>query len=389
MQRHLHFLQSPIVALWMWLGASFAVFAMCQWGSWQNVRHSLINQGQVVLYGDWEEKPAGHSQGRISREGDAILMDYTLGSGFESPYVGLSLRYGAVDSMTECLDLSHMDSLIFEIQGHKAFGLTVQLVSHLPNINPKASNQLLQASLPVDSTRQMIGLSTVDFAIPLWYRRLHKTPLGSIPRHLDDVCRIELVGGGFGYLAQNQPDRIALYGLWAVGPNYWGRYLSLFSGLLALASMAIAYLLGRQRQRLEKEKALVAHRSLELNALEKVSNEWEALQAYLLNEYENPDCNLELLAGHLKISKRKVGELIKQKTGLAFKEYLNKVRIKEACVQLKNPKLQIQTVAFAVGFGNVSHFNRVFKEEMSCSPKEWRSSQVFESEKTNESKSGI
>lgn len=387
MQRHLYFLQSPFVALWMWLVASFAAFAMCQWGSWQHVRHSLVNPDKVVLYGDWEEKPAGQSQGRVSRDGEAILMDYTLAPGFQNPYVGLSLRYGAVDSAVECLDLSKMDSLIFEIQSHKAFGLTVQLVSHLPSADPKGPNRLLQASLPVNSDRKSIGLSLVDLVIPEWYRKIHNEPLGSLPRHLDDVCRIELVGGG--YLAQNEPDRIALYGLWAVGPNLWGRILSLFSGFLALLSLALVHLLGRQRQRLEKEKALVAHRSLELKALESGGDEWEALQAYVLHEYENPDCNLELLANHLKISKRRVGELIKQKTGLGFKEYLNKIRIKEACAQLKNPKLQIQTVAFAVGFGNVSHFNRVFKEEMACSPKEWRSSQVSETEKTKESKNGI
>lgn len=372
MQRVLQFMQKPwILSLSLFL--ALGLWSMSTWGPWATVREHLA-PAELKIYGDWEEKPAGHSQGSVQKNDSAWILNYELAPGFVHPYVGMSLRFGQEESQDPCLDLSGIDSLVFDLQGLKAFGLTVQMIAPLPAKTGTEPFRILQASLPVSAQRQTVSIASSDLVIPDWWRQSHHLPLvGSLPRYMDRICRIELIGGG--YVPVKQLDQVQLYGLWAQKPNLWGRFLGVFWLFVTVLLWILKSVIYRQKKKLEQEKALLIHRPLELNMALGAGGDWERLQKLLLEEYENPDCNLELLSQRLGLSKRKVGELIKEHTGLGFKEYLNGIRIKEACAQLSNPKLQIQTIAFAVGFGNISHFNRVFKEVMGSSPKEWKKSQ--------------
>ena len=39
---------------------------------------------------------------------------------------------------------------------------------------------------------------------------------------------------------------------------------------------------------------------------------------------------------------------------------------------LRETDRQVMDIAYKVGYGNISHFNRVFKEAENCSPNEYR-----------------
>ncbi|MBX2875432.1 MAG: AraC family transcriptional regulator [Saprospiraceae bacterium] len=55
-------------------------------------------------------------------------------------------------------------------------------------------------------------------------------------------------------------------------------------------------------------------------------------------------------------------------TGFSFITYLNKTRIEAACQYLLTSELAVKQIAYQVGFGNVSHFNRTFKKYVGTSP---------------------
>jgi AraC-like DNA-binding protein len=53
---------------------------------------------------------------------------------------------------------------------------------------------------------------------------------------------------------------------------------------------------------------------------------------------------------------------------------LNKLRLTESARLLaEQDSATIQEIAFSVGYGNVSYFNRLFKEEYGSTPKAFRS----------------
>lgn len=60
--------------------------------------------------------------------------------------------------------------------------------------------------------------------------------------------------------------------------------------------------------------------------------------------------------------------------GITFKEYLIRVRIKEACRLLERQDIAVTEVAFLCGFNDPSYFSKVFKRYADVSPSDYASS---------------
>lgn len=60
--------------------------------------------------------------------------------------------------------------------------------------------------------------------------------------------------------------------------------------------------------------------------------------------------------------------------GITFKEYLLRVRIKEACRLLEKPDIAVTEVAYLTGFNDASYFSKVFKRYADVSPSLFASS---------------
>ena len=64
--------------------------------------------------------------------------------------------------------------------------------------------------------------------------------------------------------------------------------------------------------------------------------------------------------------------LFHQQAGMTIVEYINRVRIQKSCQLLKRSEAGITEIALAVGYNNISHFNRFFRRIMDMSPREYR-----------------
>ena len=69
---------------------------------------------------------------------------------------------------------------------------------------------------------------------------------------------------------------------------------------------------------------------------------------------------------------RSFSRFFSQVTGRRFSDYLCEMRIGEACNLLLNTEQPITDICFAVGFSNVSWFNRCFLEIKGATPREYR-----------------
>lgn len=56
-----------------------------------------------------------------------------------------------------------------------------------------------------------------------------------------------------------------------------------------------------------------------------------------------------------------------------FASFVNKYRIQFACELLKNSDEDVTQIAMKCGFSTIRNFNRVFKNEMGQTPKDYRS----------------
>jgi YesN/AraC family two-component response regulator len=76
------------------------------------------------------------------------------------------------------------------------------------------------------------------------------------------------------------------------------------------------------------------------------------------------------------VSIYKIPVLIKNQTNRSFKEYLNTIRLTEAQRLLSETDRQIIEISMAVGYNNISHFNRIFKEKNGKTPREFREQSI-------------
>jgi YesN/AraC family two-component response regulator len=90
---------------------------------------------------------------------------------------------------------------------------------------------------------------------------------------------------------------------------------------------------------------------------------------------------LPALSDHFYISTSHLSRLFKEVSGFTFTEYMNIVRIKEAQKLLRETNFKVADIAETVGFGNIAHFGRVFKENTNITPLQYRSLNKKKSDK--------
>lgn len=93
---------------------------------------------------------------------------------------------------------------------------------------------------------------------------------------------------------------------------------------------------------------------------------------YIEKNYGKPDLTLEDVAEAVGRSTSYYSHLLMKKQGMSFRQLLTTKRINEAKQLIHADKLSIKEIASQVGFRNPSYFTRLFKENTSMTPREYK-----------------
>jgi len=111
------------------------------------------------------------------------------------------------------------------------------------------------------------------------------------------------------------------------------------------------------------EKHLYALNSQDIQTIYTVKDQ-------MLEHLETPPV-MNKLAECANMSPSKLKRLFRQIFGNSIFSYYQEFRMKEAARLLKEEKLSVSDVGYQLGFTNLSHFSRVFKEHIGLKPKEY------------------
>jgi AraC-like DNA-binding protein len=103
-----------------------------------------------------------------------------------------------------------------------------------------------------------------------------------------------------------------------------------------------------------------------------------AILEEVARRFSDPNFDLDIVARALGLSRRYVQKLLEE-TGKSFTEHLAERRLERAFAMLTDPRhlhLAIVDIAFAVGFGDVSHFNRMFRRRFAETPSGVRAASI-------------
>lgn len=86
----------------------------------------------------------------------------------------------------------------------------------------------------------------------------------------------------------------------------------------------------------------------------------------------NRELTLSTLEEELHLSKYYISHLFGSKIGTGFNDYINALRVSEACRYLRRTNKSITEISTLVGFGTLRTFNRAFIKQVGMSPSEYR-----------------
>lgn len=82
--------------------------------------------------------------------------------------------------------------------------------------------------------------------------------------------------------------------------------------------------------------------------------------------------NIEDITNLFDVSESYIFKIFKQKHNTTPKHYIYNLKLKNACMWLKNRNTTIKNIAFNSGFDCYEYFIRLFKKEFGCTPSEYR-----------------
>lgn len=91
-----------------------------------------------------------------------------------------------------------------------------------------------------------------------------------------------------------------------------------------------------------------------------------------INAHYAEHLTIDQLAEHMGYSKTHFMTVFKQQTGTSCTDFIIQARLKAACERLQNTVAPILEIATAVGFNNLSNFNRQFKHYYDMTPSQYR-----------------
>lgn len=84
------------------------------------------------------------------------------------------------------------------------------------------------------------------------------------------------------------------------------------------------------------------------------------------------DLSLEVVSKDLHISKYYISHIFNEKLFMGFNEYINGLRISDACRYLSKDKYNITEIALMVGFNTPRTFNRAFFKQLGITPRDYK-----------------
>ncbi len=97
----------------------------------------------------------------------------------------------------------------------------------------------------------------------------------------------------------------------------------------------------------------------------------ERIIEYMTNNF-NEKISIEELSMQAFLSPSHFYRIFKERTGMNVTEFIQKIRIDEACNQLISTSKKIVDIANDVGYSDIKYFNKLFKKHTDKTPSEYR-----------------
>ncbi len=333
----------------------------------------------------WDASPhTDNHQGGLStvKINDArfnLDFELNLSEKAQYPFASISLLFKDDDGQPKMVDLSAYSRLSFLVKCSPAnvlsfIATTVDEKATTPENYLSFRTPMTYFSCDEDWSRIELDLHHLE--TPQWWLDMFHLKLSMTEYKLEQVSKIQF--GSSHQSPMRTPFRVQLLELSLQGREW--QYLYYLATFLLVVWGAYGYWFFRQltkalicdlRNKIQRDRPLVAYQQLSMETHRDKAQ--EDILRYLSTEYTNPELNLEGMVAALGMNRNKINDVLKEELGYTFTSYLNKLRLTEAARLLaEKGNASVSEIAYSVGYKNVSYFNKLFKEEYSCTPRSFK-----------------
>jgi AraC-like DNA-binding protein len=321
----------------------------------------------------------GRSTIRLTDVTDALRFEFVSAKGAYYPFAHAELAFRDSAGNFTHVDLSRYSAVSFDVTCAPANTLAFGLVMFEDRVSVPGQFDTYRVPYTYffcNKNGEHVELDLARLRTDQWWFDRNKLNLARQEHTLTKIAKLS-----FGSTFQspfNVVSKVEVRELALIGRDM--RYLYLFAAFMVIAWPAYGLwffrrhtraLLAEVKDKMRRDIPLVAYQQLSQDLHR--DKEESAILRFMATEYLNPELDVETMVNKVGISRNKINEILKAELGFTFSTYLNKLRLTEAARLLgEKEDTSVAEIAYAVGYRNVSYFNKLFKEEYGCTPKTFR-----------------
>lgn len=329
------------------------------------------DDNEIFEFGTYSDGSDGGNTeiSNAASEDGNLAFSFTLKKQHAYPYAGLSINLNNGD---ELLNLSRFDYLTLDITSVNAKSFTIFLktfIDSFTKMDEHFTHEFLMKEISLDTIATQHTIKFKEFIHPQWWLEQSKITEDKIGNpNFSKAISLQVQNGvltPFDTTVHVSLSRISF------GTDNSNQYY--LTGILLAVYFTIYFLLFFVIKKFkihEAKQVIIPYKQLEVE--NDFDEDLKRITNCIANNYSESAFNVEKLAREAGVSASKIPGMLKKKYSLNFKQYLNKIRISEAKRLLIETDNQIVTLAYTVGYNNIPHFNRTFKQSENISPKEYR-----------------
>ncbi|WP_034636596.1 helix-turn-helix domain-containing protein [Chitinivibrio alkaliphilus] len=319
-----------------------------------------------------EESPGNSVVKNLQVEDSLTSYSFRLGDKLPYPYAGIGINFYDTTAVSpDGLDLSSYDYVELEIAASVdmlILGFT-SYVEGFTHMDSSMSWRVYESLLGVSDTFTTYTIDLRSFTTPSWWYNLNAVTKDRFPdKSHGNILSFIIENNHYEEFSQ-EFSKVKIRRITFVRDTLLTVILHI-SALLLICGAWVGRLFFRPSS---TTPVIIPYQELEISSYE--DEDLQKVETFIANNYTNQDLLVRDVSSSTGVTQAKIQTVLRKKFDMTFRQYLNKIRIHEAKRLLRETDRQVTDIAFRVGYRNVSHFNRIFKEKEGVSPNKYRKQQ--------------
>lgn len=309
----------------------------------------------------------------------SLDFDFRLSEAIAHPGASAALQVGDADGKPAAEDLSKYSTVTFLAKCVPANSLVLMLAvvdGHIAKAGGRPAYLSVMSYFSCDEKGVPVSLDLSRLTIPEWWYETKHVDISRRSYELDQVTELGFAASQFS--PREVDSHVEIGDIALHGRD--DRYLAALASVLLIGWCAFGIwffraqsraLIATVNVRLKKDLSFVAYRQLTVEPFG--DQDKAAILRFIATHYADAGLDLERVAAATGANRNRINEVLKAELGMTFTGYLKKLRLTEAARLLTDKAgATVAEIARSVGYANSAYFNKIFKEEYGCAPRQFR-----------------